>query len=86
MFEEFYKFRENPFQLVPNPNFLYKQGLGDGDEIMRFYFEAKMIHQKNAKTSQNRCPRGIAAHHLPRDEPGEMRCARSWRKFHWLKG
>jgi type II secretory pathway predicted ATPase ExeA len=24
MFEEFYKFRENPFQLVPNPDFLYK--------------------------------------------------------------
>jgi hypothetical protein len=21
-----------------------------------------------------------------RDEPGEIRCARSWRKFHWLKG
>jgi general secretion pathway protein A len=24
MFEEFYKFRENPFQLIPNPDFLYK--------------------------------------------------------------
>jgi hypothetical protein len=40
---------------------------GDGDEIMRYVFKANMIHKKDAQTSQNRCPRGIAAYHLPRD-------------------
>jgi hypothetical protein len=43
------------------------RGYGDGDENMHFNFKVKMIHKKDAKTSQNRCPRGIAAHHLPRD-------------------